>query len=62
MYGLQDLVQDYGLCEFEKILFTYFGRRIFFVIIFDDQNVEAMLVDVYSDSSSYIYIYILTNY
>lgn len=51
MYGLQDLIRDYGLTETEKILFTYFGEGNFSVLIFDISNVEAMLVAVDLDSS-----------
>ncbi|XP_074382812.1 uncharacterized protein LOC141724540 [Apium graveolens] len=51
MYGLEDLVREYGLSETEKVLFTYFGEGNFFVMIFDNSNVEAMLLDEDSASS-----------
>lgn len=54
MYGLQDLVRDYELSQSEKILFTYFGEGNFFIMIFDSSNVEAMFLDIDSDSSGYV--------
>lgn len=51
MYGLQDLMTDYGLTDNEKILFTYFGEGNFLVLIFDVSNVEAMLVAADTENS-----------
>ncbi|XP_074375071.1 uncharacterized protein LOC141716793 [Apium graveolens] len=53
MYVLQDLVQDNGLSEIGKVLFTYFGEGNFFVMIFDKSNIEVMLLDEDSSSSEY---------
>lgn len=49
MYGLKDLVCDYGLSETKKTLFTYFGEGNIFIMISDSSNIEAMLMEIASD-------------
>lgn len=56
MFGIQDLVNDYGLTGNEKIVFTYFGEWNFLVMIFDSTDVEAMLVAIDSETSGNISI------
>ena len=51
MVGLSDFIADYGLSRSEKLLLTYFGERNFFIMVFDNHDVEAMLLQNNIDDS-----------
>ena len=51
MIGLSDLIADYGLSTNEKLLLTYFGGGNFFLMVFDSDFVEAMMLSNLSEDT-----------